>query len=109
MNYFWADLAELVEKILPETFGGLSVDYQLAEEEDAAGQTRLVLRIHPRVGPIDEMAAAALLRRELGRGSWEKEFQARVWERAGTLRVWREAPVASARGKILALEVPNRL
>jgi hypothetical protein len=55
------------------------------------------------------MAAAALLRRELGRGSWEKEFQARVWERAGTLRVWREAPVASARGKILALEVPNRL
>ena len=108
MNYFWADLAELVEKILPETFGGASVDYQLAEEEDASGQTRLVLRVHPRVGAIDEMAAVARLRRELGRGSWEKEFQTRIWERARTLRVRREAPVASARGKILPLEVQKK-
>jgi hypothetical protein len=108
MNYFWADLAELVEKVLPEEFGGASSDYQLAEEEDAAAETRLVLRIHPRVGGVDEIATLARVRRELGRGSWGNEFQARVWDEAGTLRVRREAPVASARGKILPLEVQKK-
>ncbi len=108
MNYFWADVAEFVEKILPEEFGGASSDYQLAEEEDAAAETRLVLRIHPRLGAVDEGAALARVRSELGRGSWGNEFQARIWDSAGTLRVRREAPAASALGKILPIEVRKK-
>jgi hypothetical protein len=108
MNYFWADLAELIEKILPEEFGGASSDYQLAEEEDTAAETRLVLRIHPRVGAVDEASALGRVRRELGRGAWGNEFQARIWDNAGTLRVRREAPIASARGKILPLAVHKK-
>jgi hypothetical protein len=108
MNYFYAGLLELIEKILPAEFGGGPGDYQLVEEEDENGQTRLTLRVHPEVGEIDQQKLLLRLRAELGRGSWSHEFQTRIWEGAGTLRVKREAPFASSRGKILPLEIRKR-
>jgi hypothetical protein len=108
MNYFYGDLYGLVEKTLPSEFGGGPGDYQLAEEEDESGQTRLTLRIDPRVGDVDEAVLITRLRQALGSGSWQKEFQARVWDRAGTLRIKREPPVASARGKIVPLQLHTR-
>jgi hypothetical protein len=105
MNYFYGDLYELLEKVLPAEFGGGPGDYQLAEEEDESGQTRLTLRVDPRLGSVDETRLLACLQNGLARGSWGNEFQARVWEGAGTPRVRREPPVASARGKILPLQM----
>jgi hypothetical protein len=105
MNYFYGDLYEFLERTLPVEFGGGPGDYQLVEEEDENGQTRLTLRVHPQVGAIDEQKALHRLRDELARGSWANEFRTRVWEGAGTLRVRREAPVASVRGKILPLHI----
>jgi hypothetical protein len=105
MNYYYGDLYEFVERTLPSEFGGALGDYQIAEEEDEAGQTRLTLRVDPKLGAIDDLKLLARLRSELGRGGWSNEFQAREWAKAGTLRVRREAPIASARGKILPLEV----
>jgi hypothetical protein len=105
MNYFYGDLYEFFETTLPAEFGGASGDYQLAEEEDGYGQTRLTLRADPRIGALDEQKLLARLREELGRRSWGHEFQARIWERAGTLRIKREPPVASALGKILPLQI----
>jgi hypothetical protein len=105
MNYFYGDLYEFLERTLPVEFGGGPGDYQLVEEEDENGQTRLTLRVHPQVGAIDEQKVLHRLRDELARGSWANEFRTRVWERAGTLRVRREAPYASARGKILPLHI----
>ncbi|HEY6199563.1 MAG TPA: hypothetical protein VI231_13200 [Candidatus Binatia bacterium] len=108
MNYSYGDLYEFVERTLPSEFGGSIGDYQIAEEEDEAGQTRLTLRVDPKLGAIDEGKLLARLRAELGRGAWNNEFQAREWAKAGTLRVRREAPVASARGKILPLEMQKK-
>jgi hypothetical protein len=105
MNYFYGDLYELFEKILPVEFGGGPGDYQLAEEEDENGQTRLTLRVHPQVGEIDQQKLLSRLHERLARGSRGNEFQTRIWERAGTLRVSREAPYASSRGKILPLQI----
>jgi hypothetical protein len=108
MNYYYGDLYEFVERTLPSEFGGSIGDYQIAEEEDETGQTRLTLRVDPKLGAIDELRLLARLRSELGRGAWGNEFQARVWDGSGTLRVRREAPTASARGKILPLEVQKK-
>jgi hypothetical protein len=105
MNYFYGDLYEFFEKTLPVEFGGGPGDYQIVEEEDENGQTRLTLRAHPQIGAIDEAKLLARLNKELARHSWNHEFQTRTWERAGTLRVRREAPFASARGKILPLQM----
>src|SRR5258706_6320927 len=41
MNYFYGELYELLEKVLPAEVGGGVGDYQLVEEEDENGQTRL--------------------------------------------------------------------
>ncbi len=105
MNYFYGDLYELFEKKLPSEFGGGPGDYQLVEEEDENGQTRITLRVHPEAGEIDQEKLRSRLREAMGRGSWGNEFQARVWDGAGTLRIKREAPFASARGKILPLQI----
>jgi hypothetical protein len=108
MNYFYGDLLEFIERALPAEFGGGPGDYQLIEEEDAAAQTRLTLRVEPKLGTIDEARLLARLRAELGRGRWSSEFQARVWDGAGTLRVEREPPAASARGKISPLQLRKK-
>jgi hypothetical protein len=103
MNYFYGDLFDVFEKRLPAEFGGGPGDYQLVEEEDDDGRTRLTLRVHPDIPEVNEAKIIARLREHLSSGSWEKEFQVKVWHAADTFRVRREPPHASARGKILPL------
>jgi phenylacetate-coenzyme A ligase PaaK-like adenylate-forming protein len=105
MNYFYGDLFDTLEKILPAEFGGGPGDYQLVEEEDDRGQTRLTLRVHPDVPNLNEDALLRRLHEELAKGSRANEFGAKVWQAAGTLRIRREIPYTSARGKILPLHI----
>jgi len=105
MNYFYGDLFELFEKTFPSEFGGGPGDYQLVEEEDDNGQTRLTLLVHPRLGDLDEERLLLRLKETLARGDRSRRFMANVWESAGTFRVRRQAPYASRRGKILPLHV----
>ncbi|HWO43876.1 MAG TPA: hypothetical protein VNO43_18955 [Candidatus Eisenbacteria bacterium] len=108
MNYFYGDLFEFVEKNLPAEFGGQPGDYQIAEEEDDNGQTRITLIVHPSVGPIDERRALDCVRTVFAKGSRTNLFMTRVWEDAGSFRVRREPPRASPRGKILPLHLARR-
>jgi hypothetical protein len=75
----------------------------LVEEEEETGQTRLTLRVHPQAGDFDSSNLLTRVRSELRRGSRGHAFQAQVWDQAGTFRVKCEAPLSSARGKILPL------
>lgn len=108
MNYFYGDLFELLEKSLPAEFGGGPGDYQLTEEEDANGQTRLSLIVHPVVGELDEAKLLSRLQESLGQRSRADLFQTKVWQAAGTIRIRRAAPYASPRGKILPLHLTRR-
>lgn len=108
MNYFYSNLYELLEKIFPSEFGGDLGDYQLVEEEDGNGQTRLTLVVHPDVGNLDEEKILARLRAALADGSRTNRFTTWVWQDAGTFRIRREAPYASPRGKILPLHMSAR-
>jgi hypothetical protein len=105
MNYFYGDLFGLMEKNFPVEFGGAIGDYQLVEEEDGNGQTRLTLRVDPGVPNLDEKRLLRRLEEELSNGRWANQLQTRVWRDAGTLRIKREAPHASLRGKILPLHI----
>jgi hypothetical protein len=106
MNYYYGDLFELLEKTIPAVFGGGPGDYQLVEEEDRNGQTRLTLVVDPRVGVIDEAALLARIAEAFASGAWGNRFMSRLWQDAGTFRVERRAPHASRRGKILPLHLP---
>jgi hypothetical protein len=106
MNYLiHGDLFELLERSLPAEFGGGPGDYQLVEEEDECGQTRLTLVIDPEAGELDEATVLARLKAALSNGSRDNRFMAGVWKDAGTFRVKRARPHASPRGKILPLHI----
>ena len=105
MNFFYGDLYELFERNLPCEFGGGPGDYQLVEEEDGNGQTRLTLVVHPQVGKVEEHRILARLRAELAKRSQGDRFMTDVWAQAGTFNIRREVPYASPRGKVLPLQI----
>jgi hypothetical protein len=105
MNYFYGDLFEFFEKTLPSEFGGGPGDYQLVEEEEGDGQTRITLLVHPEVGELDEEKVLSRLQARLAEGSSAQRFQAEIWRKAGTLRVRRQPPHATPAGKILPLHI----
>jgi hypothetical protein len=105
MNFFYGDLYELFESVFPGEFGGGPGDYQLREEEDKTGQTRLTLVVHPEVKALDERRILARLKAELSKRSRGDRFMADVWANAGTFNLKRAVPYASPRGKILPLHM----
>jgi hypothetical protein len=105
MNYSATELFDLLEDTIPSEFGGGPGDYQLVEEEDDDGRTRLTLLVDPSVGAIDEQKLLSRLQQGLAHGSRNNRFMSKFWQGAGTFRLRREAPHASARGKILPLHI----
>lgn len=99
---------QLVERTLPARFGGTSLDYQLTEEEAPGGITRLVLRIHPAVGEVDEADVHAVVLAELGREDLVARYHADLWQQAGTVQIRREPPLATQAGKVLPLHLLQR-
>ena len=105
MNYFYGDLFDFIERTLPSEFGGGPGDYQLIEEEDSGGQSRLTLVIHPSVGNLDERRVLVRLRNAFSKGSRDNRFMTGIWESAGTFRIKRAIPHSSNRGKVLPLHI----
>jgi hypothetical protein len=105
MNVVLDRLHEILDAALPSELGGGPGDYQLVEEEDALGQTRLTLLIDPSLGAVDEARALACVHGGLQRSGGAARYQAKAWEQYGTLRVRREAPRTSAHGKVLPLHI----
>jgi hypothetical protein len=94
-------MVRVLEEVLPSRFGGTPLDYQLVEEQDDQGFTRLNLLVSPSVPIEDEKAVLEVVLRELG--APEPNVAPSVWEQAQTLRIKRAQPVATARGKFLPL------
>lgn len=106
------DFVRIIEKDLPENFGGKSTDYQLIEEEDSKGFTHLQLLVSPRVGEIDEAAVLDkfLMLLRCGEASPESWSQSGIvmWQQSGMVRIRRDFPVCTASGKILPFQLGKR-
>jgi hypothetical protein len=97
------DFVWIIEKKLPEMFGGKSTDYQLVEEEGQNGIPHLRLLVSPRVGDIDETKVSEAFLKYLKGAeaqSWG-EAGTVMWSQSGAIRVIREIPMATGSGKIL--------
>ena len=103
MSFLDVDAIRVLEEVLPARFGGGPGDYQLVEEEEKSGATRLVLRVHPAVGVLDGRAVADAFLRALGRGEEAKRVMALYWRDASVLRVERQPPATTGVGKVLHL------
>ncbi len=108
MTFLDSDVVQVLEEVLPARFGGMPTDYQLVEEEDAAGRPRLRLLVHPAIGPVDRDAVARTFLAAISRGSGAERVMGRVWRDAGILDVERAAPQATRAGKLLHLHVVRR-
>ncbi len=99
------DFVRIIEKDLPETFGGKSTDYQVAEEEDSQGFTRLQLRISPRVGKVNERAVLEKFMQLLRHGERSPESWAQsgveMGQQSDLVRIKRDDPLSTASGKVL--------
>lgn len=99
------DMERILEDVLPARFGGGPLDYQLLEEEDERGFTRLSLLVSPGIGIDDEDAVIETVLRALSRGDAGAAMSGAIWRQAGALRIRREPPRSTARGKVLPLHV----
>jgi hypothetical protein len=97
------DFVWIIEKKLPDIYGGRSTDYQVVEEEDANGIPRLRLLVSPRVGDVNETKVVntfmKLLRRAEDQG-WAQSGT-EMWKQSGMVQVVRDFPISTASGKIL--------
>lgn len=103
-----SEMVEILEKVLPARFGGSPLDYQLLEEEDEIGFTRLNLLIHPRLDLPGEAAVIGAIMDALGKGSAGADSARAIWRQAGTLRVKRMEPIWTARGKFMPIHVVRK-
>ncbi|MCA9736531.1 MAG: hypothetical protein R3E98_08590 [Gemmatimonadota bacterium] len=100
-----SDMVHILEEILPARFGGSPLDYQLVEDEDDRGFTRLSLHVHPQVALRSEGEVLDVVLDALARTSVAADMARAYWAAAGSFRVVRRAPTVSARGKQAPLRV----
>lgn len=102
-TFLGADLVAVLEEDLPARFGGTALDYQLLEVEEATGETRLVLRVAPRVGSVDGEAVRQWFLKRIAERAPGYRLMAELWRQPNALTVERSNPRPTARGKILPL------
>ena len=102
------EMVHILEEVLPARFGGSPLDYQLLEEEDGGGFTRLSLLVSPKVEIADETEVIQVVLEALGRGSVAADLARATWSQARTLRVKRMEPIWTARGKLMPLHLARR-
>jgi hypothetical protein len=103
-----SEMIHILNEVLPARFGGSPLDYQLLEEEDEQGFTRLSLLVNPKIKIADEAKIIDTILEVLGRGSVSANLSRTIWGQAKTLQVKRMDPIPSSRGKIMPLFVVRR-
>ncbi len=104
MTLVGTNLVRIIEEVLPSKFGGGSTDYQIVEEEQEDGHTRMNVLASPELGEIDENELVSTILAALPHVG----ITPNVWSMAGTLRVKRIQPMTTERGKLLPLHIVKR-
>lgn len=101
------DFVWIIEKKLPEIFGGRSTDYQVVEQEDGNGIPQLRLVVSPRIGNVNESEVVKtfikLLKRAEDRG-WAQSGT-EMWKQSGIVRMVRDFPVSTSSGKVMSFHL----
>jgi hypothetical protein len=102
-------MIKILEEVLPVRFGGTPLDYQLVEEEDEQGFTRLSLLVNPRIEVKDEKEVIEVVLEGLERSSVAADIARTIWDQAKTLRVKRTDPIWTTRGKLMPLHLSQHI
>jgi hypothetical protein len=107
MNFQGSAVAELVEKVLPQSFGGGPGDYQFIELEQD-GLTRVTVAVSPRLDGIDSDRVVETVLAHLGSRGGPEAMMAGIWRSAQTLSVVRREPYMSEASKTPYLHTLKR-
>jgi hypothetical protein len=103
-----SEMIRILEEVLPAKFGGSPLDYQLMEEEDEQGFTRVNLLVSPKINITDEAPVIEAVWQALSQSSVAADLARAHWSQAKTLRVKRMEPIWTARGKLMPLHLARR-
>jgi hypothetical protein len=108
MTLVGSEMIRILEEVLPARFGGGPLDYQLLEEEDHEGFTRLSLVVSPRLEIADESEVVKTVFESLKHSSAAADLARVQWIRSGTIKIRRMEPVWTDRGKLMPLQISKR-
>ena len=103
MTLFGIDLFRIVEKVLPDRFGGSSIDYQILEEEDRDGRIYMTIVARPELGELEENEIIKVVLSEIRKGNDAYRMAAEMWSQTRTMRVKRINPVTTPGAKLLSI------
>ena len=98
-----SEMLRILEEVLPSRFGGSPLDYQLLEELDQKGFTRLRLIVSPKIHIRDESEVIETVLEAMKQTDMAMRLASELWKQAATLRVKRQEPVWTAGGKFMPL------
>ncbi len=98
-----SDVLELLERVLPQRFGGTPTDYQLVEHEENQ-QTEIELRVHPRLGALSEEEVKSFFLSELVK-IYGGSLSRRTWLQTNGIQVVLEEPYMSGNRKVHPLHL----
>ena len=103
------EMLHVLEEVLPTRFGGSPLDYQMVEQEDEQGFTRLYVLISPSVVIADEQQVIEAILNALRKSSPMADAARTVWQQMQTIQVKRAEPILTERAKLLPLHIERRL
>ncbi len=94
---------DILERVLPERFGGTPTDYQLVEQEGSR-QTEIELRVHPRLGALSEEEVKSFFLSELVK-VYGGSLSRRTWLQTDGIQVVLDQPYMSGNRKVHPLHL----
>jgi len=96
-----SEMIHILEEVLPSRFGGTPLDFQLIEEENEEGITKLHLLVNPKIEIRNEKEVIEVVLGALSHSSVSANLAQALWDQAKTLRVKRMEPIWTPRGKFM--------
>jgi hypothetical protein len=98
-----SDMETILEHIFPSQFGGSLLDYQLVEEEDKQGFTKLFLYVAPHIKVEDERQLIDTLLNAMKYSAPSVQLAKPEFKQAQTIAIRRQQPILTPRGKYFSI------
>jgi phenylacetate-coenzyme A ligase PaaK-like adenylate-forming protein len=102
-----SDMVHILEHVLPSKFGGSLLDYQLVEEENEQGFTKLVLYVDPSVPIKDENILLEAFLNAMKVSMPSVRLAQAEYRSGNVVEIRREKPIVTARGKYFPIRTLN--
>jgi hypothetical protein len=99
MTLIGSDMVYIIEKVLPTQFGGNSLDYQLVEEENDVGMSKLVLYVNPSIEIQDENDLSLAFLNAMRESTVGTRLAEAEYRYGNVIEIRRQKPILTSRDK----------